>query len=152
MKIILFIAVAILVSFLAFKLLSKSDYSSTEIGNTDNIEGLIKKLMKSTNETAFLRIQIQDTEDFIQFTGDATGVQLNLPLITDRQKSLGPAFSEVGAELDLQVIENEGTDGSKFLDIDINGNETEISNTVQKFIGKLFNANPSTKLVFEFTI
>ena len=108
--------------------------------------------MKSTNEYAYLIIKIQDSEDFIQFTGDAKGVQLDLPLITERQKELETAFWHVSKDLNLKVVENKGSDGSRFLDIDLNGNAFEITNIVKIFIEKLFNVNSGTKLVFEYDI
>ena len=152
MKITIITFTLILIAFLAFKFLSKSNDSVTSIGNVDSIESIIINLMKSTNEYAFLIIKIHGTEDFIQFTGDAKGVQLDLPLITDRQKDLESAFRSAVNELNLKVIENKGSDGSRFLDIDLNGNAFEITNIVKIFIEKLFNVNSSTKLVFEYDI
>ena len=152
MKISIIIFAAVLIVFLIFKFLSKSNDSITTIGGIDTIESLIANLMKSTNEYAFLIINIHGTEDFIQFTGDAKGVQLDLPLITDTQKALASTFRSVGSELNLKVIENKGSDGSNFLDIDLNGNASEITKIVKKFIGKLFSVNENTKLVFEYNI
>ena len=152
MKIVIIIIASILIAFLAFKFLSKSNDSITTIGSVDSIESIIENLMKSTNEYAYLIIKIHGTEDFIQFTADANGVQLDLPLITDRQKDLGSAFRRAGSDLNLEVIENKGTDGSPFLDINLNGNAAEITNIINQFIGKLFNVSPSTKLVFEYNI
>lgn len=152
MKITLILIVLILIAFFSFNFLSKSNDSVTSIGNVENIENIIENLMKSTNEYAYLIIKIQDSEDFIQFTGDAKGVQLDLPLITVRQKELETAFWHVGKDLNLKVVENKGSDGSRFLDIDLNGNAFEITNIVKIFIEKLFNVNSSTKLVFEYDI
>ena len=152
MKITIIIFALTLIAFLAFNFLSKSNDSVTSIGNVESIESIIKSLMKSTNEYAFLIIKIHGTEDFIQFTGDAKGVQLDLPLITERQKELETAFWHVGKDLNLKVVENKGSDGSRFLDIDLNGNAFEITNIVKIFIEKLFNVNSSTKLVFEYDI
>ncbi len=152
MKITLILIALILIAFFSFNFLSKSNDSVTSIGNVQNIENIIENLMKSTNEYAYLIIKIQDSEDFIQFTGDAKGVQLDLPLITERQKELETAFWHVGKDLNLKVVENKGSDGSRFLDIDLNGNAFEITNIVKIFIEKLFNVNSSTKLVFEYDI
>ena len=152
MKITLILIALILIAFFSFNFLSKSNDSATSIGNVENIENIIENLMKSTNEYAYLIIKIQDSEDFIQFTGDAKGVQLDLPLITERQKELETAFWHVGKDLNLKVVENKGSDGSRFLDIDLNGNAFEITNIVKIFIEKLFNVNSSTKLVFEYDI
>ncbi len=108
--------------------------------------------MQSTNEYSFLIIKIQGTYDFIQFTGDTKGVQLNFPLITEEQKQHEAAFNNVSKKLNLKVIENKGSDGSRFLDIDINGNANEISNTIKSFIKNLFNVDQSTSLEFEYDL
>lgn len=152
MKINLIILALILIAFLNLNFSKKPNNTVISIGNVDSIENIIENLMKSTSENAFLIIKIHGTDDFIQFTGDAKGVQLDFPLITDRQKNLESAFRSAGKDLNLKIIENKGSDGSSFLDIDINGNASEITNIVKKFIGKLFNANPSTKLEFEYDI
>jgi hypothetical protein len=50
------------------------------------IEDYINTLMSGDNDTAFLVIEISGTEDFIQFLNDEKSVQLDFPLVTDRQK------------------------------------------------------------------
>jgi hypothetical protein len=154
MKSIILIIIATLIVFVAYKYFRKPIYAETTstIGDIANIEDLIEKLMISTNDTAFLRIQIHGTDDFIQFTGGPDGVQLDLPLFNDRQKSLESRFRGVGMDLELNVYETKGSDGSRFLDADINGNASEITTIVKKFVGELFSVTSSTKLVFEYSI
>ena len=152
MKLIIAIIALILIVFFASNFLRKSYDATTLDGNIDNIEGMIEGLMNSSNEYAFLVIKIHGTEDFIQFTGGPEGVQLDFPLITDRQKNLESTFKRVGRELNLIVIENKGSDGSRFLDIELNGNASEITEIITKFIGNLFNVSSSTKLAFEYDI
>ena len=152
MKIIIAIIVLILIVFFASIFLRKPSDATIVEGNIYNIEGMIKDLMNSSNDYAFLIIKIYGTEDFVQFTGDLEGVQLDFPLITKRQKSLESTFHRASRDLNQEVIENKGSDGSRFLDIELYGNASEITDIVTEFMAKLFNVNSGTKLVFEYDI
>jgi len=122
------------------------------MGTVDDIQTTIEKLMKSQKDDAFLIITIQGTEDFIQLTGDINGVQLDFPLITSRQNELETYFWKAAEDLDLKVVENKGSDGSRFLDIDINGNASNVSDLVKTFISNFLSVNRGTKLEFEVNI
>ena len=113
-------------------------------GRIDDVEQNIAQLMKSDNEQAFLVIGTSENDEFIQFTPYEDGVQLDFPLITKRQEAREAQFKQIAKELKLKVIENEGTDGSRFLDIDLNGTAAEISQTVKIFLRKLYGLNDSS--------
>jgi hypothetical protein len=140
--------------FIAYKFFGKPSYAGTisRTGNIANIEEHIDNLMKSTNETAFVRICIHGTGDYIQFTGSTGGVQLDMPIISPRQKNLELDFRQACMDLNLKYYETIGSDGSLFLDTDINKNAFETSDIVKKFMGKLFNVTSNTKLVFEYAV
>ena len=152
MKIAITIIALVLILFFAFNFMRKSQDATTVVGNIDSIEDMINSLMNSSNEYSFLIIQINETEDFIQFTGGPGGVQLDFPLITERQKSLESDFRRVSIDLNLKVIENKGAEGDRFLDIELNGNPFEITEIIKKFIRNLFNVNSGSKLVFQYDI
>lgn len=141
-----------LISLLLYSCLKGSDETNSFMGTVDDIQTTIEKLMKSQKDDAFLIITIQGTEDFIQLTGDINGVQLDFPLITSRQNELETYFWKAAEDLDLKVVENKGSDGSRFLDIDINGNASNVSDLVKTFISNFLSVNRGTKLEFEVNI
>jgi hypothetical protein len=149
MKIAIIIFALVLVAFFIFIFLRRPDDTMTSIGSIDDLKSIIEKIMKSTKEDAFLIAKVHETSDFIQFTGDAEGVQLDFPLITDRQRSMEAAFRSVAKKLNLQIVENRGSGGDTFLDIDIKGNAAEVAVIAKIFMEKLFGANRSTKIEYE---
>jgi len=150
--IITLIVAVILVA--AFALLTRTTpgKTTTSSGATSDIQGHIENLMNSKNEYAFLIITVQGTLDFIQFTGNKSGVQLDLPLITERQKELKQSFKETAKALGLAVIENKGADGSDFLDINIHESSKEIAEISAIFMERLFNITSNSKLKFEYDL
>jgi hypothetical protein len=149
MKITLIILALVLIALFIFIFAKRSDDAMTSVGGIDDIEGNIEKIMRTTKKDAFLIAKVHGTSDFIQFSGDAKGVQLDFPLVTDRQKSMETAFRSVAKELNLQIVENRGSGGEHFLDIDIKGTAAEISFIVRTLMEKLFRVNQSTRIEYE---
>lgn len=89
-------------------------------GRLREIEYYIHNLMSGDNDTAFLVIEISGTEDFIQFLKDEKGVQLDFPLVTDRQKQLEERVRQEALEQNLELLENNGTDGQKNVLLNVN--------------------------------
>jgi len=137
-----------------FALLKRTSPGKTtsSLGTPTDIQGHIENLMNSKNEYAFLIITVQGTPDFIQLTGDKSGAQLDLPLITERQKELKQTFKETANELGLDVIENKGADGSDFLDINIHNSSKEIARISIVFMERLFKMTSNSKLAFEYDL
>ena len=152
MKIIISIIVLILIVTIYSRIIRKPNSGTVTIGKSEIIETMIENLMKSTNKYRFLIITKHGSDDFIQFTGDNKGVQLDFPLVTERQKNQESAFRDTSAKLNLEVIDNQGSDGSSFLDINLKGNPSEISDTVKKFLGLLFDVDSNTKLEFTYDL
>ncbi len=129
---------------------SLNDHDTTvSVGSIDDIEKNIEKLMRSSKEAAFLIATVHGTDDYVQFTADAKSVQLDFPLITDRQKSLEMAFRSVSKELGLEIMENSGSGGEKFLDITIEGTATEIAVVAASLMKKLFRIDRNEKIRYE---
>jgi hypothetical protein len=122
------------------------------IGTMKDIENKINLLMNSSNERSFLVIEISGTGDFIQFSGDKNGVQIDFPLLTENQKRMESKFRGIAKDQSLTVIENRGTDGNKFLDIDLNGAPADISKKIKSFLEKLFEVDENTELKFELNV
>jgi hypothetical protein len=155
MKPLLIVTVILAVILVAvFTLLKRTTpgKTTTSLGTPSDIQGHIENLMNSKNEYAFLIITVQGTADFIQLTGDKSGTQLDLPLITERQKELEQSFRETAKELGLDVIVNKGSDGSDFLDINIHDSSKGIAKISIIFMESLFNITSSSKLAFEYDL
>jgi hypothetical protein len=113
------------------------------------IEYYIHKLMSGDNDTAFLVIEIAGTEDFIQFLKNEKGVQLDFPLITDRQKQLEERVRQEAFEQNLELLENNGTDGMPFLTIfliPVNGTSLEVAQSIENLLINIFGVNANTML------
>ena len=121
-------------------------------GSLKDIENFINSLMVSDNDNAFLILGISGTEDFIQFSGVEKGVLLDFPLITDRQKELESHFRQSVLKEGLKIIENKGSDGTIFLDIDINGSPTDISKTTGALLKRVFGVTESSMLEFQLEV
>jgi hypothetical protein len=144
MIIFAFVLIALFLFILLF--LKQSDDTTVSVGSIDDIESNIEKLMRSGEEDAFLIATVHGTGDYVQFTADAKSVQLDFPLITDRQKSLEMAFRSVSKGLGLEVMENSGSGGEKFLDVTIEGTAAEIAVVAASLMKKLFRIDQNEKI------
>ena len=108
-----------------------------------HLEDLVRRLMHSTSDDAFLVVGVENSEDFLQMTGGPAGVQLDFPMITDRQKSLESRIRETAARQGLSVQENRGT-GDLFLDIDISGEPAHIAAVCRRFMSEVYGATGGT--------
>ncbi len=152
MKILIGIIAVIILAIILYGKTNKDAEISKYMGKLEDIEENIKKLMAGNNAHGFLVIEVVETEDFIQFSGNDKGVQLDFPLVTKRQKELEIQFRECAKELNLQVIENKGTDGAIFLDIDLNGSPIEIAKAVKGMMTKIFGVGQNSALQFQLDI
>ena len=149
MKIGIIIFTSILIALLLFILLKRSHDSTISVGSIDDIERNMLALMTSGKEGAFLIVTVQGTNDFIQFTSDASSVQLDFPLVTERQKSLEMIFRSAAKGLDLEIVENRGSGGEIFLDITMKGTAAEIAVIARALMEKLFTINQGVKIQYE---
>ena len=89
---IIIVFVLVLIGVFIYRFFKHSDNTATSIGSIDDLESHIEKMMKSTMTGAFLIVKVYGTSDFIQFSGSERNVQLDFPLVTDRQKSMEAAW------------------------------------------------------------
>ena len=106
-------------------------------------------LMASTRGDSFLIITVKRTGDFVQFTGHPAGVQLDFPVITMPQKILEPEFHDTAKKLGLTVVESKGSDGSRFLDIGIEGSPSEVAQVVSAFLAEFLQVRGDSDLEFK---
>lgn len=138
---------------IAFILVSsnQSDRTTTSVGSIDDIGNYIEKIIKSGNKYAILIATIHGSSDFIQFTANEKGAQIDFPLITDRQKSMEALFRSVVKELNLEIVENRGSNGQSFLDVNIEGSAAEIAFIVKRIMEGLFKVNQDTKIEYKMS-
>ena len=98
---------------------------------------------------AFLIVQVAGTDDFLQITATPDAVEIDFPLITERQQGLEPQIRQTAADMQLQVRETRGTDGSRFLDCDIGGTPAEISSVCRQLLQRVFDARDDATLTYE---
>jgi len=103
-------------------------------GRVFDIPPYVARLMRSKNAYAFLIITIAHSDDFMQLTGDESGVQIDFILVTARQRGFEDKIREVAAREGLEVFENHGSDGARFLDIYINGESREVAAVCSKLL------------------
>ncbi|MCI5141624.1 MAG: hypothetical protein D3909_07825 [Candidatus Electrothrix sp. ATG1] len=149
--ILIIIAVAI-VLVVRFKLLSSSsDTLDSEIGTKSDIPRYIASLLKHGTEDDFLIIEIENSEDFFQFKNYQNELEIDFPLVTDRQKTLESKVRQAFRDLNLEIIENKGSGDIIFLDSYIKQADSGASTIVQEIFKSVFGLNENTKLVFRWT-
>lgn len=111
--------------------------------------------LHSAPEGAWLRVHVVGGEDFLQFSAGDGVVQMDLPVVTNRQKQVAGEYRRVAESLNLSVQETVGTDGSLFLDIDLGGSPSQMANAVKQMLTALYGVDGQTVLEFvctEFTL
>ena len=152
MKILIAISAIIILGAFLFVRSKQSQVIPKIQGRLKNLEENLSKLMGSNNGHAFLIVEVSGTEDFIQFSGDVKGAQLDFPLVTDHQKEMEAQIRQSAKNQNLAIIENKGSDGSRFLDIDIDGSPSEIAEISKGLLVSIYGVNESTALMFQLEI
>ena len=121
----------------------------TDRSQSASLQAHIERLMVSPRPDSFVIVTVKGTGDFIQFTGDQTGVQLDFPIITARQKTKEQRFRETARKQGLAVIESKGSDGSRFLDINIEGSPSEVSRVARAFAAEFLDVTDDSDLEYK---
>ena len=111
-----------------------------EIGSLNHLESLVTRLVNSKVEHSYLGIKPEGATAFFQLTASGESTQIDFPLITAEQKALSSAVKEVASRNALVVYETIGTGGSKFLDIDVNGNPSRVTEAVKILVNGVFSS------------
>ena len=141
-------AVLTVLAILAYLFLPRGSTSSVKNGVRGSLSAAISGLLHSARPDAFLVVQIRGTDDFLQFTAVPGSVQMDFPLVTERQRKLRTTVEEVCATLGLSRIVNKGTDGSEFLDYDLSGSPESITGIIRQVLDGVFDASADEHLVF----
>ena len=121
-----------------------------EYGSTSDIASYVDRLARSTNECSFLIIGVGHADDFIQMTGDSSGVQLDFPLITTRQQMREELIKRAVQAEGLVVVENSGSNGARFFDINVEGSSRRIADICCRMLERIFEVDHNTVLSFDF--
>lgn len=121
----------------------------SERGNVFDTPRYVARLMRSADERAFLIVHIAHSSDFLQLTGDARGVQIDFPMVTPRQRGFEARIREVSSRESLAVVENHGSDGTRFLDIDVAGTPEAVAAVCSKILRGVYNVSGEAELVFQ---
>lgn len=123
----------------------------SESGRVFDFAPYVDRLMRSSDPYAFLIIKIVHSEDFMQLSGDASGVQVDFPQITPRQQSFEEKIKRVAGREGLEVVETHGSDGSRFLDLNVNGESRVVAAICSKVLREVYSVSGDTELLFEHT-
>lgn len=116
--------------------------------DTTELQDHVDRLMRAPSDHAFLIISVSGTDDFLQLTGNMKGVQIDFPLITARQLSLESKIRLTAEAEGLVVVENKGSDGSRFLDIDIEEDVAGVTLVCRVLLREVFGAGEAARLEF----
>jgi hypothetical protein len=149
---ILVIVAAVIVLIIVFRVLfNPVEKLSTEIGTKDDLHKYIASLLSNGADDDFLIIKIADSQDFFQFKNYQNKLEIDFPLVTERQKSLESRVRQALIDQNLKIIENKGSGNTIFLDSYIDQSAPKASETVFKIFEAVFNINKNTKLDFQWT-
>jgi hypothetical protein len=123
----------------------------SESGRIFDLAPYVDRLMRSSNPYEFLIIKIVHSEDFMQLSGNPSGVQVDFPLITPRQLSFEEKIKRVAGREGLEVVETHGSDGSRFMDINLNGESRVIAAICSKVLREVYSVSGDAELLFEHT-
>ncbi len=114
-------------------------------GRISELAQYLRGLQNAGNPQAFLITDIIGTPHFIQFSRNNDGVQLNMPLITTDQISIKETLEKACRESGLQPQITQGSDGSEFLDCEIDGENEMVISVIEKIVSEAFEVSHSDK-------
>ena len=119
------------------------------MSDSDELRNYVGRLMRAPEGGAFLIVMVAGGEDFLQMAVDGEAVQLDFPLVTDRQRGLEAKVRAVAAGEGLEVYETEGTDGALFLDMDMRKDADAVTRVCRTFLREVFGAGEEARLEFD---
>src|ERR1044072_2401128 len=82
---------------------------------TDELRDYIGRLLLAPEGEAFLVVTVAGSEDFLQMTAGEESVQIDFPLVTERQCGFESKIRATAEGEGLTIEENLGSDGAGFL-------------------------------------
>ncbi len=121
----------------------------SQSGRIFDLAPYVDRLMRSKDPHAYLIINIVHSEDFMQLSGDASGVELDFPQITPRQQSFEEKIRSVARLEGLEVVETHGSDGCRFLDLNVNGESRVVAAICSKVLREVYSVSGDAELLFQ---
>jgi hypothetical protein len=78
----------------------------------------------------------------------ASTIELDLPQVSDRQQSFEAEFRRQARRVGLEARETRGSNGARFLDLDLDAQSLETPAMVQEFLSALSGVDADTVLLF----
>ena len=117
-------------------------------GRLVDVGAHVRELIESDSEDAFLVIEVEGTDDFLQLLTVSGILRLDYPLLTARQRSLEPKLRSAAAALGLKVKGANDDDEFPVVDVDI-PTSADAAEIVQRLLTELYGVTASTPLRFE---
>lgn len=141
------IVLAVLVVVMLFFWRGRSTTTLRPATPPGRLEDAIAGLLTSEQSDAFLIVDIRGSEDFLQFTAVPGSVQMDFPLITDRQKQVRARLEQAAESAGLKPA-NRDTGGEESLNYVIDGNTASITATVRRVLDGTFDKSADEELSF----
>ena len=133
-----FLLVAILAAVVVVVLAVRRATPTVVVASPLGLEGSVSKLMRSDNPSSFFVVKVSNTEDFLQFSHMSGGVEMDYPQVTPRPFEMRAKFHAVCDALRLQIRTTYGSDGSEFLDVEIEGPELVVVSRIREVLSEMF--------------
>jgi hypothetical protein len=116
------------------------------------IDLYLSALMKTSSDDAFIIVTMRQTQEFIQFKYiQKYGLEIDFPLVTDRQKEQKEKIIKYTKELGLEFDVNTGTDGTEFIDIYFKEDYLEGSKLIKNYFYKIYGAMENAEVKVELS-
>jgi hypothetical protein len=119
------------------------------MSNADELREYVGRLMRAPEDGAFLIVTVAGSEDFLQMVTGVEDVQIDFPLITDRQRGFESKIRATAEGEGLTVEEVEGSDGAHFLDMYLEKDAGRVTHVCRTFLRDVFGAGDDARLEFE---
>ena len=119
------------------------------MSNVDELRDYVERLMRAPEDGAFLIVSVTGSEDFVQMIAGGEDLQIDFPLITDRQRGFESKIRAVASSEGVAVEENEGDDGAHFLDMYTEKDTEHVTRVCRSFLRDVFGAGEDARLEFE---
>jgi hypothetical protein len=129
--------------------LARAVYRLRDSGQTD-LDGLSALFSRfGRAEHAVVILTVPGTDQFVQFSGGRNGIQLDLPLVTRDQQDREAAIRAFFAERGERVIESRGTNGARFLDVELPADPDRLALLTAGVFSEVFGAAQTVKLTIQ---
>jgi hypothetical protein len=132
-----------------FKVLfGTSSGRSAVLGTAADLPRHLTRLTRAPSG-AYLIVQAAGEDDaFLQFSAGRDAIQMDHPLITEKQLSREDAFRAACESIRRVAYETRGSDGSRFLDCDLPTDPSVAAADARRVLESVFEIQPNTQLRF----